>query len=145
MSDYSMYHALGMGEQIDPNRSSQPAPPQFQPPVAPHPSGYGAVPPSGQQFYGDQGGQPPTGAPVPPPGHGYGPPQGQGQDYFPGQAPPPSQDATLAAQMGGMSLGADGHQTARRKKKDRHAYHTVEAPRSRSAASPPPARRPPPF
>ena len=39
---------------------------------------------------------------------------------------------TLADQMGGMSLGADPHAvgTTRKKKKDRHAFHTVEAPLS---------------
>jgi protein transport protein SEC24 len=41
--------------------------------------------------------------------------------------------------MGGMSLG-DGHGTARRKKKDRHAHHTVEAQGSSQAFNgmPPP-------
>ncbi len=37
--------------------------------------------------------------------------------------------------MGGMSLGTDNpYGTARRKKKDRHAYHTVEAPAGSSQA-----------
>ncbi|CAI4217560.1 unnamed protein product [Parascedosporium putredinis] len=51
MADYSMYHALGQGEQIDPNdpnRTTQPAPPQFNPPVAQQPyqqaSPYGSSP-----------------------------------------------------------------------------------------------------
>ncbi|KAJ4292972.1 COPII coat Sec23p-Sfb3p heterodimer component [Collariella sp. IMI 366227] len=90
MADYSMYHSLGQGEPIDPNnpnRTTQPAPPQFQPPSPRTPQG-----------------------------------------YFPGQHAP-ADDAGLAAQMGGMNLGADaGHGTLRKKKKDRHAYHTVEAP-----------------
>lgn len=121
MADYTQYHALGQGEIIDPNdpnRTSQPAPQQFQPPIAPSPyqqqAGYGAPQYGGQQA----------------PGYGYGAPQQQG---FPGgQQSPPSQDATLAQQLGGMNLG-DGHQTARRKKKDRHAYHTVEASGSSQA------------
>ncbi|KAI1262085.1 beta-sandwich domain of Sec23/24 [Xylariaceae sp. FL1019] len=108
MSEYSMYHALGQGEQLepnDPNRTSQPAPPQFQPPVAqnPYQQQYGSPTPPGQQHYGS-----------PPPGPGAG-------------APPPGGDGFgLASQMGSMSL--DGQHTARRKKKDRHAFHTVEAP-----------------
>ena len=140
MADYSMYHALGQGEQFDPNdpnRTTQPAPPQFQPPVASQPyqqaAGYHAASPQGAQ-------QPPWSPPagagsVPPPGPGYAPPHGAG--YGPGQAPSPAPDTgALAAQMGGMSLGADvsQHGTARRKKKDRHAYHTVEAPVGSSQA-----------
>ncbi len=120
MSDeYSLYHALGQGEQLDPNdpnSTTQPAPPRFQPPVAQQPY---------QQY----------GSPVPP---GQG--QGQGQQYYgspqvggaspagaaPGFAPPAADGAGLASQMAGMSL--DGQHTARRKKKDRHAFHTVDAP-----------------
>lgn len=107
MADYAMYHALGQGNQLDPNdpnRTSQPASQFHQP----------------QSFYGA--------------GPGFAPPQGQ---QFPGQAAPPppgpGDDAVLAAQLGGISLGADGHGTARRKKKDRHAYHTVDAPVSSQA------------
>ncbi|KAI1332294.1 beta-sandwich domain of Sec23/24 [Xylariaceae sp. FL0255] len=84
MSDYNLYHALGHGEQLDPNnpdRTTQPAPPQFQPPVA------------------------------------------QQQQYDASQNP-------LAQQMASMSL--DGQHTARRKKKDRHAFHTVDAPQGSS-------------
>ncbi|KAK3319922.1 hypothetical protein B0T19DRAFT_467836, partial [Cercophora scortea] len=129
MTDYSMYHALGQGENLDPNdprRTTQPAAPQFQPPIAPNPyqpgSPYGAPP--GQQYYAAGS---PMGAAPPTPG--YGPPQGQ-DAYFQGQPSPAAQDdGGLAAQMGGMALGADsGHGTARRKKKDRHAYHQVDAP-----------------
>ncbi|KAM7204268.1 hypothetical protein V8F20_003681 [Naviculisporaceae sp. PSN 640] len=116
MADYSMYHALGQGENIDPNdprRTTQPAPPQFQPPIAPNPyqpGGYAPPAPPGQpqqQYYG---------APSP----GIGPPPMQS----------PIDDGALAAQMGGMSLGAEpaSHGTARRKKKDRHAYHQIDAP-----------------
>lgn len=117
MADYSMYHALGQGEQLDPNdpnRTSQPAPPQFQPPTAQNPyqqgAAYGSPAPQSQQYYGSP--------PPPVPG-------------APGFAAP--QDAGLASQMAGMSLG-DGQHTARRKKKDRHAFHSVEAPAGSSQA-----------
>ncbi|AEO59938.1 hypothetical protein MYCTH_2308649 [Thermothelomyces thermophilus ATCC 42464] len=128
MADYSMYHALGQGEVLDPNdptRTSQPAPPQFQPPVAPNPYQQAA----GQQPY--YGAPPPAGSLVPPQAPGYGPPQPGG---YPQQGQqPPAGDGGLVAQMGGMTLGADagtgaGTGTVRKKKKDRHAYHTVEAP-----------------
>ncbi|KAH9905979.1 beta-sandwich domain of Sec23/24 [Xylariomycetidae sp. FL2044] len=128
MADHSTYHALGQGEQIDPNdprRTTQPAPPQFQPPVAQQPyqqgAAYGSPAPQGQQYYG---------SPPPPSGpQGYAHPQG----YEYGGQPPPPQDGGLAAQMAGMSLG-DGQHTARRKKKDRHAFHSVEAPAGSSQA-----------
>ncbi|KAL2171472.1 hypothetical protein VTG60DRAFT_2880 [Thermothelomyces hinnuleus] len=135
MADYSMYHALGQGEVLDPNdptRTSQPAPPQFQPPVAPNPYQQQAA---GQQPY--YGAPPPAGSPVPPQARGYGPAQPGG---YPQQGQqPPADDGGLAAQMGGMTLGADagtgaGTGTVRKKKKDRHAYHTVEAPAGSSQA-----------
>lgn len=113
-----MYHALGQGEQLDPNdpnRTTQPAPPQFQPPVAqqPYQQQYGSpVPPSqDQQYYGNP----------PPPVAGASP-----AGAVPGFAPPAADGAGLASQLAGMSL--DGQHTARRKKKDRHAFHNVEAP-----------------
>ncbi|KAI1174514.1 hypothetical protein F4777DRAFT_383506 [Nemania sp. FL0916] len=105
MSEYSMYHALGQGEQLDPNdpnRTSQPAPPQFQPPVAQQQS---------YQQYGSPMASPPAGAGA----GGVGLGVGGGGD-----------GSMLASQMAGMSL--DGQQTVRKKKKDRHAFHTVEAP-----------------
>ncbi|KAK4203528.1 hypothetical protein QBC40DRAFT_274467 [Triangularia verruculosa] len=133
MAEFGMYHALGQGENIDPNdpnRRTQPAPPQFQPPVAANPyqpqaSPYGApTHPGQQQYYGTPS---PAGVPPPPQTPGYGPPPTGEPGYFQGQQAPPD-DGGLAAQMGGMSLGPDaGHGTARRKKKDRHAYHQVEA------------------
>ncbi|KAI1636049.1 hypothetical protein F4809DRAFT_611146 [Biscogniauxia mediterranea] len=124
MADYSMYHALGQGEQFDPNdpnRTTQPAPQQFNPPVAqqPYQQGMGYAPPPGsqaQQYYGS-----------PPPPMGASSPAGA-----PGFAPPPGGGADLAAQMAGMSLG-EGHH-GKRKKKDRHAYHNVEAPAGSSQA-----------
>ncbi|KAB5518733.1 hypothetical protein GE09DRAFT_510725 [Coniochaeta sp. 2T2.1] len=137
MTDYSMYHALGQGEQDpnDPNRRTQPAPPQFSPGVAPQQyqqaGGDNAPPPpgQGQQYYGSPNPQQDQGySTFQQPPQGYGTPQPQ-PGYFPPQQSPGLQDAGLAAQMGGMSLGADAHHgTARRKKKDRHAYHQVEAP-----------------
>ncbi|KAK4192223.1 hypothetical protein QBC35DRAFT_484600 [Podospora australis] len=145
MADYSMYHALGQGENIDPNdpnRRTQPAPPQFQPPIAPNPyqqgapSPYGAPSPAGfqqpQQYYGTPS---PAGVPAPPQAPpGYGPPPTGETGYFQGQQSPTADDGGLAAQMGNMNLGGDPHGTARRKKKDRHAYHMVEAPVGSSQA-----------
>ncbi|KAF7550374.1 hypothetical protein G7046_g8036 [Stylonectria norvegica] len=136
MADYAQYHDLGHGEAYDsndPTRTSQPAPQQFQPPIAPSPygqqAGYGGAP----QYQGGQ--QAPMGG-LPNPNYGYAAAQDQG--YQGGQAPP-TPDASLAAQLGGMNLG-DGHGTARRKKKDRHAHHTVEAAGSSQAFNgmPPP-------
>ncbi|KAK5654309.1 hypothetical protein OQA88_7487 [Cercophora sp. LCS_1] len=132
MADYSMYHALGQGENLDPNdpsRRAQPAPPQFQPPVAPNPyqqpgAAYGAPPPPGQAYPGPS---PPAMSP------GYGPYSGQGA--MSSGPVSPAQDGGLAAQMGSLNLGADaGHGTARRKKKDRHAFHNVDAPVGSSQA-----------
>ncbi|KOS17755.1 Uncharacterized protein ESCO_002794 [Escovopsis weberi] len=127
--DYTQFHALGHGEVIDPNdpnRTTAPAAPQFNPPVAPNPYQPGGLPPQpsgapygGPQYYGGHDahmGVQQQQQQQPPPGPGYGVPQ--------------TQDAALAAQMGGLALGADaGHAPARtaKKKKDRHAYHTVEA------------------
>jgi len=110
-----MYHALGQGEQLDPNdphRTSQPAPPQFQPPVAQQPyQQYGSPAPQGQQYYGS-----------PPPLMGNAP-----SAAAPGFATA-GEGAALASQMAGMSLDGQGQNTLRRKKKDRHAFHNVEAP-----------------
>ncbi|CAJ2509061.1 Uu.00g140870.m01.CDS01 [Anthostomella pinea] len=126
MSEYAMYHALGQGEQLDPNdpnRTSQPAPPQFQPQVAHQQyQQYGSPAPQGQQYYGAPQ-QPPMGGPSPAGAPGFAPPPGQ---QYGGQPPSPADGAGLASQMAGMSL--DGQQGARRKKKDRHAFHNVEAP-----------------
>lgn len=102
MSDYSQYHALGQGMAADPNDPSRNQPNaqssvHAQPP-APH--GGALRHPSMRA---------PMGGPSPP-----------------GQAFHGPGDASLAAQMGAMNLGpADGQGTTR-KKKDRHAYHTVE-------------------
>ena len=132
-----MYHALGQGEQLDPNdprRTTQPAAPQFQPPVAQQQYQQGApygspAPPPGQQYY--YGNPPPPGTgPSPAGAQGFAPPPGQ--EAYGGQ--PPSQDPTgLASQMAGMALG-EGHHSGRKKKKDRHAFHAVEAPVGSSQA-----------
>lgn len=119
MSEHTMYHALGQGEQLDSNDgTSQPAPPQFQPAIAQQQyqqyQQYGspAPPPAqDQQYYGS-----------PPPPVGSASPAGA----VAGFAPPTADGAGLASQMAGMSL--DGQHTVRRKKKDRHAFHNVEAP-----------------
>ncbi|KAI0156046.1 hypothetical protein BJ166DRAFT_532035 [Pestalotiopsis sp. NC0098] len=116
MADYSMYHALGQGEQLDPNdpnRTSQPAPPQFAPNVAQqqYQQQFGAPSPQGQQQY--------YGAPSPGGAPGYGPPQGQEQ--YGGQP-------DLASQMAGLGIADTAQQGGRKKKKDRHAFHSVEAP-----------------
>ncbi|KAJ2896114.1 hypothetical protein MKZ38_005869 [Zalerion maritima] len=133
MADYSMYHSLGQGEQFDPNdpnRTSQPAPPQFQQP------GPGQPYPQPQQQQQQQQQQPGIryGTPTPQQQQYYEPPspmggpQQQGHGYFGGGAGsvPPSQDAGLTAQMGSMSLGGEVAQHGKKKKKDRHVFHTVE-------------------
>ncbi|KAL2163445.1 hypothetical protein VTH06DRAFT_5502 [Thermothelomyces fergusii] len=107
MTDYSMYHALGQGEVLDPNdptRTSQPAPPQFQPPVAPNP--YQQQAPGQQAYY--------YGAPPPAAAAGYPPPGQQQQQQQQQQQPPPPTTAAWPRRW--------------KKKRDRHAYHTVEAP-----------------
>ncbi|KAK1757271.1 hypothetical protein QBC47DRAFT_378807 [Echria macrotheca] len=135
MADYSMYHALGQGEVLDPNdprRTTQPAPPQFQPPVAPNPYQQQGHPQPGA-YHGPPPGQPYPGPSPPMPSPGFN--QFQAQAAFPSGPVSPADDGGLIAQMGGMSLGADaGHGTARRKKKDRHAYHNVDAPAGSSQA-----------
>ncbi|PHH54876.1 Uncharacterized protein C4.03c [Ceratocystis fimbriata CBS 114723] len=155
MADYGMFHALGQGEQLDPNdpsRTSQPVPAPFQPPVAANPYEKLQQAPQQQPQPHLQQHQPhfqPSGPPTssaPPPHSQYG-----GHSPAPtlpyGIPPPPSQPNPydLASQMAGMSLGPGAPPgaapppmtgagsdalgaTARRKKKDRHAYHTVEAP-----------------
>lgn len=65
-----------------------------------------------------------------------GPSPQPAQGYFPALTPQPDDGGGLAGQMGGMSLGGDGQYAAaagKKKKKDRHAYHTVEAAGSSQA------------
>ncbi|EFX03393.1 sec23 sec24 family protein [Grosmannia clavigera kw1407] len=128
MADYTMFHALGQGEQLDPNdpRLTQPAAPMFQPPIAPQ--SYLQPQQPGAQPYGVAAAPPGLLAPAQALSRATSAYDLRAQDN-PGFGPRPgTADDSLAAQMGGMSLGVDGHHAARRKKKDRHAYHTVEAP-----------------
>lgn len=119
MADYTAYHALGHGEQLDPNdpnRTSQPAPPQFAPSIAQQQhqqpgGGYGSpAPPGQQQYYGSQG---------------FGPPQGQ--EAYAGQP-------DLSAQMAGLGIADTAQHGGKKKKKDRHAFHNVDAPTGSSQA-----------
>ena len=138
MSDYAAYHALGHDDtQQDPSRPqvrTQPAPPQFRPPVAPTPSGYqqGASPFSQQSS--------PQYRQIPQNGYQAQASPSQEQGYFPpqGQVGQQNDDGTLSpltGQMGQMALGNEGHNTARSsKKKSRHAYHNLEQPAGSSQA-----------
>jgi protein transport protein SEC24 len=117
MSDYQQYHSLGqVGPNDDPNNPNarfQPAPPQFQHPVAPSPyQQTSSFPEQSQQYNNSQ-----MGPPSP-----YGAPQGHGYYADPGAH---AQDEGLAAQMGGLGLG-EITTHGKKKKKDRHAYHNVE-------------------
>ncbi|EER23231.1 Sec23/Sec24 family protein [Coccidioides posadasii C735 delta SOWgp] len=127
MADWSMYHALGQGED-DQNKHirTEPAAPQFIPPIAQQPSGYpqgGAAPPPGQ--YGAIHGQ---AAPA-----GFQPPQ-------PFQGPPQSSPQGgaiegLTSQMGGLGISGDMAGSVRgHKKKHRHAYHDIIPPAGSSQA-----------
>ncbi|KAI9676816.1 MAG: COPII coat Sec23p-Sfb3p heterodimer component [Caeruleum heppii] len=144
MSDYAMYHALGQQDQDNPETRTEPAAPQFQPPVAPPPAGYHQAGASyAEGSYNSHPGQgshvsSPTNlprsssGPVP----GYYAPNGSTNPMSPADGQMPA----LASNLGAMGLGdtvgvARGH-----KKKNRHAYHNLEAPNASSASSngPPP-------
>lgn len=129
MADYQQHYSGGQGGPNDDPRNQNPnlqaGPNQFQHPVPPSPyqqPGANYNPLAQNQV-------PPPGAPAP-----YGQPQVQG-GYFTGQdalAQTQAPDGGLAAQMGSLGLGeAASH--GKKKKKDRHAYHTVEAPSATSA------------
>ncbi|KAL5354345.1 COPII coat Sec23p-Sfb3p heterodimer component [Pseudogymnoascus australis] len=60
-------------------------------------------------------------------------PQGQGQGFAPQHLGGQPQDGGLAQQMGGLGLEEPATH-GRKKKKDRHAYHSLEAPGGSSAA-----------
>lgn len=124
-----MYHAMGTGLQDpnDPNNyagqqqqqyQQQQSPNQFQPPIAPNPY---------QQQQQQQHPQQQQFSPPAQPYYGSPSPVAPAAPFSQEQAPTPDNDIT--AQMAGMSLGAEGRQvgTGKRKKKDRHAYHAVEA------------------
>jgi protein transport protein SEC24 len=113
------YHGQGgpHGNSANPNSPYQPGSPQFQPPITSSPyaqpsANYNAP---GQGPYGS----PLVGGPAP-----YQQPQDSGYFQPPGAAP---QDSSLAAQMGGLGLG-EITTHGKKKKKERHAYHTLEAP-----------------
>ncbi|KKA26991.1 hypothetical protein TD95_000549 [Thielaviopsis punctulata] len=136
MADYGMFHVLGQGEQIDPNdpsKTTQPTPAPFQPPIAQNPYEQLQQPAAANPYAPPQQPQQPRaqyGGPSPAPTLPYGVP--------PPTQPPAFQQPDLSSQMAGMSLGAGsadpyGASAARRKKKDRHAYHTLEAPAGASA------------
>ncbi|EXV06699.1 SEC23/Sec24 family protein [Metarhizium robertsii] len=125
MADYTQYHALGQGiaDPNDPNRTAGLGQPPYQ--QQPPSYGYGAPGPYAAQ---PQQSPPPAVGGPPPAGAVYGTPHGQDDralQGFQGSVAQPGADAGLASQMGAMSLG-DGQTTIRKKKKDRHAYHTVE-------------------
>ncbi len=132
-----MYHALGQQAADDsskPHTRAQPASPPFRPPVAPPPyqqAGAEYHSPAEKQLYWDE---PHSNAPRTPSAYlQFQPPQTPG--YFPPQ-PVPAQDAGLTGQMEGLGI-ADHATQARaggKKKKDRHAYHALEAPSGSSAA-----------
>jgi len=141
MSDYSMYHALGHDEPskdpLHPNPRTQPAAPQFRPPVASAPVGYQQTGAShshyapGQQQYGG----------TPQPAYQVEGAMGQEQGYFPHQGTPHTvghSDGSmggLASQMGGLGLAGETVGTARvHRKRDRHAHHNIETPGGSSQA-----------
>ena len=132
MADYSVYHALGQGgapdeDPMNPQIRTQPAPPQFSPPVAQPPPGYNQA---GAPPYGNQ--PPPQQAPFagqPPAGYNQSPNVGyQGQQNSP-QIPGPGPIGGLTSQMGGLGIaGETGGSVRAHKKKHRHAYHDLGAP-----------------
>ncbi|KAI9837750.1 MAG: hypothetical protein M1819_006684 [Sarea resinae] len=139
MSDFQMFHALGQGEQENDRNSPklpQPAAPQFRPPVAPGPGGYQQ---SGSSYGASAPNYPQTQYAANPPAayQDYGLPTPE-QGYFPSGQPSPALPSEgtvggISSQMGGLGLG-DGHSTVRsHKKKDRHAYHTLDTPGSSQA------------
>ncbi len=138
MSDYSMYHALGVGEPSnDPSRRTQPAPPQFQTPAIPPPAGYRQT---GSSYSSYPPGQQPYGG-TPQPGHATQGNQNQEQSYFPRQDAPHTGGQTngsmggLVSQMGSMRIAGEVGGTARsHRKRDRHAYHNLETPGGSSQA-----------
>ena len=152
MSDYQLYHALGSGrpgeDPLHPEVPPNQAPNQFRPPVAPSPyqqagSGYGdghqyQQPQQFQQYQQPQQPQQPQqyNEVVSPPTQ-FSPtspyPQGQGQGFAPQHLGGQPQDGGLAHQMGGLGLEEPAAH-GRKKKKDRHAYHSLEAPGGSSAA-----------
>ncbi|KAF1985778.1 hypothetical protein K402DRAFT_394384 [Aulographum hederae CBS 113979] len=109
---------------------------RFRPPIAPSPGGYqqgGSTfgnAPQNQQYKGT-----PSSFAEPTAEQGYFPPQPpvQPSSQYDGQ----NEMAGLTAQMGGMGFSQDAgapQAAPTRKKKDRHAYHNLEAPSGSSQA-----------
>lgn len=118
MADFSMYHALGQGEQNEQTRT-EPAAPQFVPPVAPPPSGYA----QGASPYAEN---------IPTPGQYGGMSPGPAQSQQPGIPGSASVHGGaevmggLTNQMGGLGIsGGPGGSVRAHKKKGRHAHHDL--------------------
>ena len=142
MADYDLHYAAGYptpnnGPQ-QPQTQTQPAAPQFRPPVAPGPAGYQQGGSSYSQgapsFQQNQYGTPQTGYQS----HGQQW-QGQEQGYFPPQEQSNITDdgamGGLASQMGQIGLASDAGAMSRpNKKKHRHAHHDIQQPAGASQA-----------
>lgn len=127
--EFGMYHALGQHSPLTSPASNKPRnqAPKWRPPVAASPGGYQqsgssnaitAPNPPAQEF--DAASQEPN----------YFPPQPLAQPMDTQQ----SDVAGATAQMGDMGLVAQAPSQNRPKKKDRHAYHALEAPQGSSQA-----------
>ncbi|PGH21584.1 hypothetical protein AJ80_03144 [Polytolypa hystricis UAMH7299] len=135
MADFSTYHALGEADQdpLNSHTRTQPAAPQFNPPVSQPPPGYqqnaNAHGSQGPAQGGPYGGQPPAALPS-----GYiaqqNVPAGMvGGDHGPGAM------GGLTTQMGGLGIGGDATGSVRgHKKKHRHAHHDLGVPTGTSQA-----------
>lgn len=149
MSDYQMYHALGGGDPNDdpsnPQSRSAVAAPQFRPPVAASPyqqSGPEISSHAHQQPYYNSAS---AGLPVTPAGQQIPALQGASPSYFPRYGAHQAQDGGLAAQMGDLAMNEHAAPPrTQRKKKDRHAYHALEASGSSAAFNGMPAAGTPP-
>lgn len=127
MSEFMAYHALGQDMPQQQQQQEKKEQNAFRPPVAPSPQGYAQA---GSPQVGYQGTPNPSIPPM------------QSPNYFPPQASPqpaspypgsPSIDQ-LSSQMGAVGLGVAQLAPPRSKKKDRHAYHNIEAPGGSSQA-----------
>ena len=126
MADYDTYHSLGHEDDSQdpsqPHIRTQPAAPQFRPPIAPSPAGYqqGQTPgtPGTVQYRQIQQ----NGYQVPQR------PQAQEQSYFPPQGSQGAGNMTdLTNQMASVGLGTESPNPARAgRKKNRHAYHNLD-------------------
>lgn len=136
MADFGMYHALGQegpDETSNQRSRTQPAAPQFRPPIAqaPYQQAGSDISSSEQHLY--YGGSH-SGTPLTPPMQMSQSQPAQDSGYVPQQSQ--VLDGGLAGQMGGLSMGDNATQArgVGRKKKDRHAYHALESPAGSSAA-----------